>query len=264
VRYRTSSIRPVRILTRLTADEELEFILIMRTPGPSDVLDDTAPRPSADLLSFFAHIQVALEASYIQPAAASGPGGGSPGGTRLGAPPRTASLKPSKHRPPNLHPSIFPPQTPHPTPSVAGSDRQYVRSEGTPLISKTWGEEDNDDFSLLWSKKDRVWLALYRMTVGVGEFYHTRSYDLMTDLCPAFLRLEFMDPLLCLTVSTTLREQLLPIRKGGQTLHRLLDAAGGVPKSAPHTPIEKVRDEDGEDDVTGLEEVNLLGGLRTG
>jgi hypothetical protein len=102
------------------------------------------------------------------------------------------------------------------------------------------------------------------MTVGVGEFYHTRSYDLMTDLCPAFLRLEFMDPLLCLTVSTTLREQLLPIRKGGPTLHRLLDAAGGVPKSAPHTAIEKVRDEDGEDDVTGLEEVNLLGGLRTG
>jgi hypothetical protein len=142
----------------------------MRTPGPTDIEEDETPRPSADLLSFFAHIQVALEASYIQAGPAPG-ASGAPGSARLGLPPRSASLKPggSKHRPPNLHPSIFPPQTPHPTPSAVGGDRQYVRSEGTPLISKTWGEEDGDDFSLLWSKTDRVWLALFRMNVGVGQ-----------------------------------------------------------------------------------------------
>jgi hypothetical protein len=155
-----------------SADEQLEFILILRTPGPSDLTGEDAPRPSADLLSFFAHIQVALEASYIQPAPTAGPGG-APGSARLSAPPRSASLKPGapgKHRPPNLHPSIFPPQTPHPMPSAAGSDRQYIRSEGTPLINKMYGEDDEDDFSLLWSKKDRAWLALFKMVVGVGRF----------------------------------------------------------------------------------------------
>jgi hypothetical protein len=153
---------------------------VLRTSGGVDVSGEEVPRPPAELLSFLGHIQVTLEASYIQESATPGPSPLSPGpaSAHLVAPPRTASLKaapPGRNRPPNLHPSIFPPQTPHPTPSAGGGDRRYVRAEGTPLATKAWNDEDGDEFSLLWSNVDKTWMALFKMSVGVGEYHFPRN-----------------------------------------------------------------------------------------
>jgi hypothetical protein len=52
--------------------------------------------------------------------------------------------------------------------------------------------------------------------------------------------------------------------KGRETLHRLLEAAGGIPDSVPPTPIDTERHNDIESVITGLEEVNLFEGLGTG
>ena len=78
--------------------------------------------------------------------------------------------------------------------------------------------------------------------------------------------MNFNDPLLCLTVSTTLREKLAPLTGPRQRLAELIDAAGGLP-SDPLTPITPKRNKEGQDDedeLSGLEEVNLLGGLSSG
>jgi hypothetical protein len=74
---------------------------------------------------------------------------------------------------PNQNPSIFPPATPNPTPSTAENDRQYVQAEGTLLLASIWGQGGVDDaerFMLLWSEKDQVWVAVYRLALTVCTF----------------------------------------------------------------------------------------------
>ena len=74
------------------------------------------------------------------------------------------------------HPSIFPPHTPHPLPATAESDRQYMQAQGTPLRSGVWGERGIDGstaeekFALVWSKRDQVWVAVYKMMIQVGVY----------------------------------------------------------------------------------------------
>jgi hypothetical protein len=75
--------------------------------------------------------------------------------------------------------------------------------------------------------------------------------------------MNFNDPLLCLTVSTTLREKPAPLAGPRQRLAELIDAAGGLPPD-PLTPTTPIRNKDDEDEISGLEEVNLLGGLSSG
>ena len=73
------------------------------------------------------------------------------------------------------------------------------------------------------------------------------------------------DPLLCLTVSATLREKPLAFTAARQSLLALIEAAGGLPDvREPATPLTirvNGEDDDQKADITGLEEVNLLEGL---
>ena len=158
------------------SDEFLDFFFILCLEHPDEASFDPARPPSA-LLAFLAHTQVSYEAAYISSASAS-----SPSMPRQSAPPRTASIKPSAETG-VLHvpPSIFPPNTPHPTPMTTEQDRRYVRAEGVTLVSGMWGEEsdpaqarqfnDKDSFALLWDETASVWVAIYRMCVNVGTLW---------------------------------------------------------------------------------------------
>jgi hypothetical protein len=90
----------------------------------------------------------------------------------------------------------------------------------------------------------------------------------------AFVRMNFADALLCLTVSITLRDKPAPFTGPKKRLAELIDAAGG-PASVSITPITPWKKKDdkqvyeeneAEDDseLVGFEEVNLLGGLYSG
>lgn len=78
----------------------------------------------------------------------------------------------------------------------------------------------------------------------------------------------FEDPLLCLTVSTTLREKSIPLTGPRQRLADLIAAAGNVSLD-PASPLTPTQDPDEDKDpagelARGLEEVNLLGGIASG
>ena len=81
------------------------------------------------------------------------------------------------------------------------------------------------------------------------------------------------DPLLCLTVSTTLREKPVAVTPPLKPLIALLEDAGGLPHFSDHasssTKTNGADHDDDQDDDTdlrlvGLEEVNLFGGLCAG
>ena len=80
------------------------------------------------------------------------------------------------------------------------------------------------------------------------------------------------DPLLAITVSTTLRHKPLAITPPRKTLAALVDAAGGLQsaRNSLASPIKAngANDEHGSDSedeiLTGLQEVNLLEGLTSG
>ncbi|KAL4242383.1 hypothetical protein ABKN59_011869, partial [Abortiporus biennis] len=242
-------------------DEHLDFVLTIRfensEPLEEESLSATPPKPPIELLTFLAHLQISYDASYISslPSVVT-----STPESNLGpVPPRTISITRNKATTlaPN-HPSIFPPSTPHPVPSTAASDRQYVQSQGTLLRAGIWGEStldtaapSTDTFALLWSSADKIWVAAYKMTVQVS-----------------FMSTMFSDPLLCLTVSTTLRDKPLSMAPARRRLGMLIEEAGGLPAAQEPTTPTKANGDDEEDDerrgFTGLEEVNLLEGLNLG
>ncbi|KAH9949090.1 TRAPP trafficking subunit Trs65-domain-containing protein [Amylocystis lapponica] len=266
-------------LTRLSADgvdrriaffdENLDFLLTARFPHHafSDEEPEEAPRPPIQLLSFLAHLQISYDASYISPSAALATSTPPPELARPPIPPRTTSIGPNK---PGLllavHPSIFPPSTPHPIPAAAESDRKYVQAKGTPLAAGVWGEgaigaagDASEAFALLWAREDREWIAVYKMAVLVS-----------------FMQTRVPDPLLCLTVSTTLRDKPLPETLPLQPLLALINDAGGFPHALDHTPSavkvngtgngvnQGVEGDKGDVHLSGLEEINLLSGLAAG
>jgi hypothetical protein len=149
-------------------DEQLLFYLTVRLDHPSaNPVDPSHPPP--ELLNFLTHVQVSLEATYISPV----PSPVSPHtGRLLSAPPRLSAVKP-KNRLGVPHPSIFPPNTPNPTPSTTGNDSRYIQSEGTLLLASIWGQDTGENiceaFTLLWSKKEMVWVAVYRLGLTVCE-----------------------------------------------------------------------------------------------
>ena len=78
----------------------------------------------------------------------------------------------------------------------------------------------------------------------------------------------FEDPLLCLTVSATLREKPIPLMGPRQRLADLIAAVGNF-SPGPASPLTPIRGPDDDKDpaeelVRGLEEVNLLGGIASG
>lgn len=73
------------------------------------------------------------------------------------------------------------------------------------------------------------------------------------------------DPLLCLTVSTTLREKPVAVTEARQPLAALLKAAeGSVPEDGQSTPAMQSPGSEEQFDSIVLQEINLLEGLSPG
>lgn len=73
------------------------------------------------------------------------------------------------------------------------------------------------------------------------------------------------DPLLCLTVSATLRDKPVPVTPPRQSLAAMIEAAGGLASPIDaKSPGGTLENGDGSEDLTGLEEVNLFEGLTIG
>ncbi|TFK31772.1 TRAPP trafficking subunit Trs65-domain-containing protein [Crucibulum laeve] len=235
-------------------DEQLQSFLTIRIENPTPNEPTDPKHPPEALLSLLAHLQVSLEASYISSIPTPFPD--SPRTSRLSVPPRTASLaigKPGGRLAAN-HPSIFPPSTPNPTPAAGDHDRKYLNAEGTLLVANIWGQNTEKDsqeaFALLWSEEEQKWVAVYRLGLTVS-----------------FLRLNFPNPLLCLTVSATLREKPILTSSSKHPLARFFESIGDQSALAPDSPTSPVgaAEEDSQEDLLdGFEEVNLLEGLFAG
>lgn len=87
-------------------------------------------------------------------------------------------------------------------------------------------------------------------------------------VCIAFLRLNTADPLLCLTVSATLREKPLIPPSQKHPLARYFATVGDFSTlTVPPTPTSangQAPDPEADDLLEGLEEINLLEGLHAG
>ncbi|KAF8064977.1 TRAPP trafficking subunit Trs65-domain-containing protein [Lyophyllum atratum] len=234
-------------------DEQLQSLLTVRIEHPTSTSSVDALHPPQALLTFLAHMQISLEATYISTVPTPNPDVLRT--SRLSAPPRTAPLSKSNSR---LqvhahHPSILPPNTPNPTPSSADHDRRYVTSEGTLLLASIWGqnmaEDSKEAFSLLWSEEEQLWVAVYQLSLTIS-----------------FLRLNFSDPLLCLTVSATLREKPLAVTQPKHPLAVFFASVGSQVLAPPDSPTSPngFPVEQQEETYDRLEEVNLLDGLLAG
>jgi len=234
-------------------------------PTPNVLAD--IDHPPADLLAFLAHLQVSLEATYISSVPVTIPD--TPRSNRISAPVQTTSFAQFSE---SLHPHMVPPSTPNPTPFTAEYDRRYIRSEGTLLLTSIWGQDASEDsseaFSLLWSQKESAWVAVYRLCVTVcKKSVHCRIQLRLTFHPTAFLRLTLSDPLLCLTVSPTLREKPLAVAHPKHPLAVFLAAHSALPDpSEPPSPTSSDHHNDIEEkiEINGLQEVNLLEGLAAG
>jgi hypothetical protein len=148
-------------------DEQLQSFLVLRIKHPALENSDNSEHPPQVLLEVLAHVQVALEATYISavPTVAEAPRTS----RLLGTARNGSSARPSGRT--NLPPSILPPSTPNPVPSTADQDRKYMASEGTMLVANIWGnntaEDSSQGFALLWSEEQRAWLAIYCMAITV-------------------------------------------------------------------------------------------------
>ncbi|KAK7061966.1 TRAPP trafficking subunit Trs65-domain-containing protein [Favolaschia claudopus] len=242
--------------TQAFFDEQLQALLTVRVESPSTSNSRDAAQPPKDLLLFLSHLQISLEATYISsvPIGSSSPETPGPRTARLAAPPRTASLKPR-----SLHPPIFPPNTPNPTPSSGETDKRYLKSEGTLLLASIWGQNTSEDsqegFTLLWSEEEEMWVVVYKLALTVS-----------------FLRLAVSDPLLCLTVSATLRDRPQTLTRPNHPLGSFLNSVDFQPTAiAPSSPtsptangVSSADNAPSESTLNGLPEINLLEGLGAG
>ncbi|KAJ7653475.1 TRAPP trafficking subunit Trs65-domain-containing protein [Mycena rosella] len=246
--------------TQAFFDEQLHSLLTVRVDHPSTSSSRDPAHPPKELLSFISHLQISLEATYISSVPMSSGSPDTPRTARLSAPPRTASLAKLNAR--SAHPPIFPPNTPNPTPSSAETDKRYLKSEGTLLLASIWGQNPSEDsqeaFTLLWSEEEEVWVAVYRLALTVS-----------------FLRLAVSDPLLCLTVSATLRDRPQTFSRPNHPLALFLASVDFLPAAtAPASPTSPTAAANGtpSPDITpagssslsGLPEINLLEGLSAG
>ena len=148
-------------------DEKLEYYLTVHltdfnTGAATPTFADEWRVPPPHLLAFLSHLQVSYDATYIS----STPTMEEPQASATVSPPsRTTSLLGPSRRPR----SIFPPTTPHPIPSAGEADRKYVKSEGTPLTAGIWGDSPDEAFQLLWSQKEKAWVAIFKLVVNVGK-----------------------------------------------------------------------------------------------
>ncbi|KAI6040229.1 TRAPP trafficking subunit Trs65-domain-containing protein [Pisolithus marmoratus] len=233
-------------------DEQLRLFLIIKVDhSPPNPLHESRGMPSI-LVHFLRHVQVSLEATYISHKSAET--SATPRADQVTGPPRSSSVGLNNPRPTSLHPPIFPPTTPNPIPSTAEADRKYVQSEGTLLISTIWGqgsaEHSGEQFAVFFSHSRREWVAVYQLFLNV-----------------LFLRLPFPDPLLCLTISATLREKPLPLSQTKHPFVTFLLQEDMMPSQDVIAHKSSVESDDPDDiacESSGLQEVNLLDGLVTG
>lgn len=250
-------------------DERLQFYLVARVN--SKPAGGSGPTPPLYLLNFLVYLQIAIDAIYV-PSYTPASGGTSPrppaklrlppgAGSMLNIPAQSSPLRnpvTSLARPA----PVQPPETPNPLPVTSESERVLGRTDmGVPVHSYFWGE-DNDgqkkngvqdgkpSFRLLWLPEEDCWAMVYRLEVTVE-----------------YLRVRMQDPVLCLTVSATLRDKPMSATPQRQELIELFKSSGGVfqvvkAKSNGSVPP---KDETVEDDVLySLQEVNLLEGLTDG
>ncbi|KEP55844.1 AMMECR 1 domain protein [Rhizoctonia solani 123E] len=249
-------------------DERLQFYLVARIS--SKPAGGPGPAPPLYLLNFLVYLQVAVDAIYV-PSYTPGSGKTSPRPpTKLRLPQGNSSmLNIPAHSSPLKNPAhagrpapVQPPETPNPLPMTSESERVLGRTDmGVPVQSYFWGE-DNDgqrkigvqdekpSFRLLWLPEEDSWAMIYRLEVTVE-----------------YLRVRMQDPVLCLTVSATLRDKpMLSTAQRGELIE-LFKSAGGVyqvVKSKPNGSVPP-KDQEVQDDIMyGLEEVNLLEGLTDG
>ncbi|KAI6134633.1 TRAPP trafficking subunit Trs65-domain-containing protein [Pisolithus thermaeus] len=233
-------------------DEQLRLFLIIKIGHlPSNPLNESRSLPSL-LVRFLRHIQVSLEATYIPRKSTETPI--TPRADQVAGPPRSSSVGLSNPRPASLNPSIFPPTTPNPIPSTAEADKKYVQSEGVLLLSSIWGEgpaeHSGEKFTVLFSHSRKEWVAVYQLFLNV-----------------LFLRLPFANPLLCLTVSATLREKPLPLSQKKHPFIEFLLKEDMMPSHdvlADKSSIESDNPDNIDHELSGLREVNLLDRLATG
>ncbi|GAB1519176.1 hypothetical protein RhiTH_002242 [Rhizoctonia solani] len=251
-------------------DERLQFYLISRVG--SKPAGGPGPTPPLYLLNFLVYLQVAIDAIYV-PSYTPASGGTSPrppaklrlpqgSGSMLNIPAHSSPLK----NPVNASRPVpvQPPETPNPQPMTSESERILGRTDmGVPVQSYFWGEENDGQrkigvqdgkpsFRLVWLPEEDNWAMIYRLEVTVE-----------------YLRVRMQDPVLCLTVSATLRDKPMLQTPQREELIELFKSAGGVyqvVKSRPkHNGSVPPKDQEIEDDVMyGLEEVNLLEGLTDG
>ncbi|KZT42558.1 hypothetical protein SISSUDRAFT_1041157 [Sistotremastrum suecicum HHB10207 ss-3] len=245
--------------TQAFYDEYLEFYLFVNIlhPETSHVTTASLARPPTSLLLYLSHLQISLDASYIplESGESTPPSSSYTSSLRLGPTPTTtkSSLPASL-----AHPTSFPPNTPHPTPSSTDKDRRYARTDGAIIQSYIWGERRKDDaqlgdvFSLVWNKATSSWCAIYRM--GISVSYPQVPMD---------------EPLLCLTASTTLRDKPLLITPARMPLKQLMkeyQVDTEIYDNNRTAPVRASRDSISleEDVMHGLEEVNLLNIIASG
>ncbi|KAH7344714.1 TRAPP trafficking subunit Trs65-domain-containing protein [Rhizoctonia solani] len=248
-------------------DERLQFYLVARVG--SKPAGGAGPTPPLYLLNFLVYLQVAIDAIYVPsytpasgrtsprpPAKLSMPQGNS---SMLNIPAHSSPLKNPVHA---ARPApVQPPETPNPLPMTSESERVLGRTDmGVPVQSYFWGEENDGQrkigvqdgkpsFRLFWLPEEDSWAMIYRFEITVE-----------------YLRVRMQDPVLCLTVSATLRDKPMFSTPQREELIELFKSAGGVyqvvkSKSKPNGSVPP-KDQEVEDDVMyGLEEVNLLEGL---
>ena len=155
------------------SDEQLQSMLTLRIEHPTPLSPADPDEPPQALLTFLAHIQISLEATYISPDPPPRHDWPRASKQSLSAPPRTSSLPKDSSKIQAYHPPIFPPNTPNPTPASTDRDRRYATSEGTLLSASIWGQDSAEDsqeaFSLLWSEDEQRWVAVYRLSLTVCE-----------------------------------------------------------------------------------------------
>lgn len=138
------------------------------------------------------------------------------------------------------------------------------------LIASIWGQDSAEDsreaFSLIWSDEEQLWVAVYRLSLTVCESFLFLAESSLNSLATAFLRLTVSDPLLCLTVSATLREKPLALTQPKHPLALFLASIGSQLLEPPDSPMSPngVPQEPQEETFDRLEEVNLLEGLLAG
>ncbi|KAI6131607.1 TRAPP trafficking subunit Trs65-domain-containing protein [Pisolithus croceorrhizus] len=233
-------------------DEQLRLFLIIKISHlPSNPLNESRSLPSL-LVRFLRHIQVSLDATYISRKSTETPI--TPRADQVAGPPRSSSVGLSNPRPTSLHPSIFPPTTPNPIPFTAETDKKYVQSEGALLLSSIWGEgpaeHSGEKFTVFFSHSRKEWVAIYQLFLNV-----------------LFLRLPFANPLLCLTISATLREKPLPLSQKKHPFIEFLLKEDMMPSHdvlVHKSSIESDNPDDIGHELSGLKEVNLLDRLATG